>query len=91
MYNVHFCCVRLRCAFIIYLFHSQIAVVVALLITSVLVEMLFYRSYIKKGHENFYQINLSFEIDFKLYVPPFLYKINTHNTSDIEALGRNPD
>ena len=33
VYNVHSCCVRLRCAFVIYLFHTHTDVVVALLIT----------------------------------------------------------
>ena len=34
VYNVHYCCVRLRCDFVIYLFHTHTVVVVGLLITS---------------------------------------------------------
>ena len=33
-YNVHSCCVRFRCAFFIYLFHTHIDVVIGLFITT---------------------------------------------------------
>ena len=35
--------------------------------------------------------NLSFEADFKLYVPPLMYKINAYNMKWCKKLGRNPD
>ena len=35
--------------------------------------------------------NLSFEVDFKLQVPPLMYKINTHNISGVRNEVNNPD
>ena len=41
-------------------------------------------------HEKFLK-NLSFGIEFKLQIPPLIYKINTHNINGVTNQVNNPD